>query len=339
MQKNTKKIVTIGGGTGQFHVLRALMDIKTRQDVSITAIPTTIDSGGSSGILRLHYNIVAPGDISQCIFGLHPEPEKAAWLFDYRFSGSNGLSGHSVRNLIVAAALQQFGPHQEALDVIRDTFGLLGDITPVTFSSSQLHAKLADGTHLATEEAIYGADLIAGGGIDTLWLEPAGEPNKAATDAIAHADMIIVCPGTLACSIVPNFLVDTVKDSLISAPAKKIYISNLMNRRGHVKKDWTILDHVEYLETFLNDGFFDAVIANTQKLTEEQEELYKDEKIVVPLLSDDNHSKRMIIGLPLLVPIPRKEQAQEDDVLALLRASVRHDPLQLAKAIEILIPG
>lgn len=330
-----KRIITIGGGTGQFHVLRALMHLIENNDLAITAIPTTIDSGGSSGILRLHYDIVAPGDISQCLYGLHPEPEKAAWLFDHRFSGNNGLSGHSVRNLIVAAALQQFGPEQQALDAIRDTFGLRGDIAPATFSSCQLHATLNDGTAYASESEIYEADLIGGGGVERLWLEPECEPNPAAIKAIREADIIIICPGTLVCSIIPNFLVEPVKEALIASSAQKIYVSNLMNRRGHVEKHWTILDHVHYLESFLTENFFDAVIANTQKPTEEQQELYKDEKFVVPLLSDTEDTKRIIIGLPLLSPVIKS--GDTSDALASLRASVRHDPSQLARALGVLI--
>lgn len=335
-EEKQKHIVTIGGGTGQFHVLKALMELKKNKKMSITAIPTTIDSGGSSGILRLDYEIVAPGDISQCIYGLHPDPKKAAWLFNHRFNGGKGLDGHTVRNLIVAAALQQFGSKQDALDTIRDTFSLEGNITPITFSLSQLHALLHDDTQLDSEEAIYKADIVKSGGVKRVWLEPVPTPNAAALDAIKTADILIVCPGTLLSSIIPNFLVDGVKDALCASTAKKIYVSNLINRQGHIEKDWTVLDHVEYLETFLTKNFFDSVIANTQKLTPEQQQVYGSEKIWVPSLSGMDSADRTIIGFPLLLPV-EKANEHAADALEHLRASVRHDPKRLARALEMVL--
>jgi len=325
-------IVTIGGGTGQFHVLRALMHLRNTHELKITAIPTTVDSGSSSGILRLAYRIVAPGDISQCIFGLHPQPEKAAWLFEHRFGGETGLSGHSARNIIVTAALQRHGQSQEAMEAIRNTFNLAGHIAPVTFSDCHLNVELGDGTHLATEDEINNHDLVGGGGVVRAWLHPTAEPNPAALEAIRDADIIITCPGTLHCSIIPNFLVPGVKEALLASPARKIYVSNLMNRRGHVSDSWNVLDHVDYLETYLAPEFFDTVIANTAPLQAAQATLYRGEAVIAPSIDGISSSDRLLIAVPLLLD-PKHFKESENDPIAHLRATVRHDPELLADAL------
>lgn len=326
-------VVTIGGGTGQFHVLRALMHLRNSRELAITAIPTTIDSGGSSGELRIAYHIIAPGDIGQCIFGLHPRPEQVAWLFEHRFDGESRLHGHSARNIIVTAALQRFGQTQEALDAIRDAFRLPGDIAPITFSNTNLHAELKDGTTLTSEEAIYTYDLVAAGGVVRAWLEPDAEPNLRALEAIAEADAIITCPGTLLCSIVPNFLVQNVREALMRSSAVKIYVSNLMNRRGHVPDSWGVLDHVEYLEQYLAPLFYGVVIANTQKLETAQEEVYRSERMIAPSISGLQTTNRTLIAVPLLTDAPKPQSA--GDPLAQFRATVRHDPERLAEALHM----
>ncbi len=329
-------IVTIGGGTGQFHVLRALMHMRNAGELKITAIPTTVDSGGSSGELRLAYHIVAPGDISQCIFGLHPKPEMAAWLFEHRFGGQSGLSGHSARNIIVASALQRFGEGQEAMEAIRATFNLAGSIAPVTFSNCNLNAELRDGTHLQSEEEIYKHNLVACGGVARAWLSPDAVPNPAALEAIREADIIVTCPGTLHCSILPNLLVPGVKDALLESPARKIYVSNLMNRRGHVDDSWNVLDHVEYLETYLKPKFYDTVIANTAPLNPGQEALYSDEAMIAPSVEGITSPERLLIAVPLLIDVGTIKTSREDS-LAKFRATVRHDPERLADALTMAI--
>lgn len=337
------KIVTIGGGTGQYHVLRALMEMKRECDVEITAIPTTLDSGGSSGILRFACQIPAPGDISQCVFGLHPDPENASWLFSHRFNrvngGDSGLAGHTVRNIIVATALQAFGRNQIAIDAVRDLFALKGTIAPISFSPSHLHARLADGTRLSSEQEIYEADIVAAGGVERLWLEPAAEPNTAALEAIAAADTIIVCPGTLICSIIPNFLVSGVREALRAAAAQKIYVANLMNRHGHVSPSWSVLDHVEYLERYLEEGFFRTIISNTQELSALQLRIYRNEKMPVAPEPNSHDWERLHIRMPLLMETDElaSERTAGGDELEHLRASVRHDPHKLALAITVAL--
>jgi uncharacterized cofD-like protein len=292
-----------------------------------------MDNGGSSGMLRLSCNIVAPGDIGQCILGLHPNPNQVGWLFsNYRLNGG-GLHNHTVRNIIVTGAFQQFGLNQEAMDKVRDAFELDGDIAPITYSKSHLNAELLDGTRLEGEEKIYEADIVSAGGVSKLWLTPEAEANPRALEAIGEADMIIICPGTLICSIIPNFLVQKITETLCASRATKIYIANLMNRRGHVPEDWTVLSHVKYLERHLEPGFFDTIIANTRLPSPEQEQYYRDEKIIVSSISDLCDAGRNIVAAPLLI----NAEKVAGDSLAHLRASVRHHPTRLALAIKSAI--
>jgi len=331
-------IVTLGGGTGQYHTLRALMYFKTHvysesDPIHLTAIPTTTDNGGSSGVLRFDYNIVAPGDIGQCILGFHPRPEEVAWLFAHRFTGG-GLHGHTTRNIIVTTALQEFGPTQAALDAIRDMFKLEGDVCPATFSESHVHVQLKSGKVLVCEDELYRKDILSEGGVERIWLEPEVECNMRAVEAIRRADVIIVCPGTLYCSIIPNFLVHEIKKALCESNAVKIYVANLMNQRGHIPKHWTAFDHMRCINSYLRKDFFDTVIVNAQEPTHNQALMYGSEKVYVSFTEPSDNLQCTIISGPLLMSEPSATKESAGDMLAHLRASVRHDKKRLAYAIQ-----
>jgi len=331
-------IVTLGGGTGQYHTLRALMYLKTElctaHPIHITAIPTTTDNGGSSGTLRFDYKIVAPGDIGQCILGLHPKPEEVAWLFEHRFSGG-GLNGHTTRNIIVTTALKVHGPNQSALDAVRDTFKLAGDICPATFTEAHVRVQLANGKVLLCEDELYRENILASGGVEQVWLEPNVTPvNKRSVEAIHHADVIVVCPGTLYCSIIPNFLVREIKEALCESSAQKIYVANLMNQRGHIPKDWTAFDHMRCINGYLQEDFFDVVIVNEQEPSQNQALLYGKEKVFVSSSQHFGDLSCTVISAPLIMCEPSVSKNNSGDMLAHLRASVRHDKKRLAIALQ-----
>lgn len=330
-------VVTVGGGTGQYHTLRALMHMSEQvkdEPIHITAIPTTTDSGGSSGVLRFQYKIVAPGDIGQCVLGLHPDPEKVAWLFEHRFDGGE-LHGHTTRNIIVATALKQFGPTQAALDAVKDVFYLSGDISPATLDQAHVHVLLKNGEVLTCENDLYQEDVLSAGGVEKIWLEPKDvRLNSSAVQAIEDADLIVVCPGTIYCSIIPNFLVEGMASALCESKATKVYVANLMNQRGHIPLDWTAHEYVKYLETFLEENFFDVVIVNKQKPSISQALLYEKEKVFVLPPHNQNVSHYKTISVPLLAKEQPNNRSNSSDVLAHLRASVRHDTIQLSQALK-----
>lgn len=342
MQKITK-VVTLGGGTGQFHTLIALMDWKRRfnPELQITAIPATTDSGSSSGVLRMQYRVVAMGDIAQCVFGLHTEPEKVLPMFGFRFN-DGVLEKHTTRNMIVLTFMQHFGNNQAAMDGMREAFSLPGRITPITFSDVHLHARLKNGTTLNGEDAISKADIVALGGIDELYLSNdlqgrAPVPNDAALEAIAEADMILLCPGTLTCSLIPPLLVPGVVSALRASKAKKIQLANLMNRQGHEPPNWTVFDHLRYIEEYLGEGFFDTLICNSQALSKEQRRAYEGEgKAPVAVLTDmrDQRPNLKLVAVPLLMN--GNADVDPADPIGSTRATVRHDKKKLGSLFQYL---
>lgn len=333
------RIVTIGGGTGQFGVLRALCLIQDKlrasgRGLAITAIPSTMDSGGASGVLRLNHHIIAVGDIGQCILALCEDPARDAWLFDGARFFSAGNIKSTLRNYVVSQALLYYGNDgAAAMRAIRTTFHLRGTIAPVAFSEdTHVKALLGDGTELTSEDEIYRADLTAAGGIKRLWLDPIPEPNPEALQAIAGADAIIVCPGTLACSILPNFRVPGVIEALQKSPARKrICLPNLMKEHRRAPADWTVRDYVEGLEGELGRGFFDTVVCNNAAPSPAQSRAYADESVLLPEASDLREGERTLIATPLLAQ--KAAEKNPGDALAGLRSTVRHDPELTAWAL------
>lgn len=337
MIKSEIKIITLGGGTGQYHVLRALQLLRKKgREISIVAIPTTSDSGGSSGILRTTTGIkIAVGDISQCMLGLHNDPDTVSWLFSNRFKEGEML-GHSVRNIIVARALEEFGLTQHAMDELAAAFSIQGRIAPVTFTSTHLHALLGNGVTLSEENTINNTDIVSSGGIEKLWLNPPAVANSVAISAIESANYVIMCPGTPTCSLAPILLVESVSEALKSCRAKKICIANAMNRQGHVSSGSTVIDHVEFLEGFIAPNFFEYVLCNTAVLSEEQKELYAEEhKVVMPLISGlSEYSARRLFAMPLISHSGHRVDSA--DAVADTRSLVRHDPEKVALALEFI---
>jgi uncharacterized cofD-like protein len=332
------KIVTIGGGTGQYSILQALQCLMGWVDypIEITAIPATSDDGGSSGQLRIQQEIFAVGDLSQCAFGLHPKPELVAPILGGQRLRGESFGGHTVRNVISLAYFDAYGHTQRAMDQMGEALGLVGTIAPVTFTQTKLHAQLGSGEVIKGEDAISKTNVLEEGGIQKLWLEPEAHANMAAVHAIRQADLLIVCPGTLACSIIPNFLVETIVPAMQTSRGLKVLVANLMNRLGHEPEEWSVLDHVEYLEQYLGKGFFQVLLCNTQALTPAQVSHYKEEKIALPLrIEDDRVRNRIIIAQPLLQNGSAPLQA--GDAIAAMRSPVRHDPEKVAHALRGII--
>ncbi|MBU6321166.1 MAG: uridine diphosphate-N-acetylglucosamine-binding protein YvcK [Patescibacteria group bacterium] len=332
------KVVTIGGGTGQHAVLSALRLIQERFGLAITAIPTAMDSGGSSGMLRIEHRIISPGDIGQCILALSEDQARDAWLLAGQRFGEGRVNGDTLRNYLVLAALKHHcGDGERAMRAIRETLHLAGEIAPVTFDETHVHARLADGTVLTQEHDISTADLVGAGGIEELWLDPLPRANPSALRAIAEADAVIVCPGTLACSVIPNFLVPSIVARLREAGGRKAYVVNLMNERRRVPATWSVRDYVAYLEQYLGPRFFDTVVCNTQPVTAEQSRVYEEERAAVPLLHDMRDDGRSVYAVPLLSAVP--VVTDPNDAIGSLRASVRHDPAKLAHVLSQVLAG
>ena len=247
-------IVAIGGGTGLSVLLSGL---KTYTD-NITAIVTVADDGGSSGRLRRELGVMPPGDFRNCLVALSDDESLVAELFQYRFDQGEGLEGHSFGNLFIAAMTGVTGSFEQALLESSKVLAVHGRIIPATWSHIDLTARLSDGTHVHGESNI----AVRGGSIDEVHIEPSDiQANPEAIDAIAQADLILVGPGSLYTSIMPNLLVPGVMQALEASSAQTIYLCNVATEDGETG-GFTMTDHVRALQRHTFPTIADSVIAN-----------------------------------------------------------------------------
>lgn len=248
------RIVAIGGGTGLSVLLSGL---KTYTD-NITAIVTVADDGGSSGRLRRELGVMPPGDFRNCLVALSDDEGLVAELFQYRFDQGEGLEGHSFGNLFIAAMTGVTGSFEQALLESSKVLAVHGRIIPATWKHINLTARLSDGTHVHGESNI----AVHGRSIDEVQLEPPDiEANPEAIKAIAEADLILVGPGSLYTSIMPNLLVPGVTEALQASSAQTIYLCNIATEEGETG-GFTMADHVRALQRHTFSTIADSVIAN-----------------------------------------------------------------------------
>jgi uncharacterized cofD-like protein len=250
------KIVAIGGGTGLSTLLRGLK----RATSNITAVVTVTDDGGSSGRLQKELGILPPGDIRNCLVALSDDEALVTDLFRYRFQDGEGLSGHSFGNLFLAAMTAVTGNFDRAVQESSRVLNIKGRVLPSTLATVSLCATLVDGTVVRGETNISRARLP----IASLSLEPAGAgPLDEVLAAIASADAIILGPGSLYTSILPNFLVDGVAKAVAASPAIKIYVCNVMTQPGETDA-LTASGHVRALVEQAAAKVCDIVVINDE---------------------------------------------------------------------------
>jgi uncharacterized cofD-like protein len=233
------RIVTIGGGTGLSVLLRGL---KAYTD-NITAIVTVGDDGGSSGRLRRELGVLPPGDFRACLVALSADESLVSELFQYRFDQGDGLKGHSFGNLFIAAMTEVSGSFVQALSESSKVLAVHGSIVPTTTANLQLSAKLADGTIVKGEHNIS----EVGGQIEQLMIDPPdAAAHPLALEAIRNADLIVIGPGSLYTSILPNLMVEGLTEAITAAPANKVYVCNVATQRGETE-GYTVAAHHEAL--------------------------------------------------------------------------------------------
>ena len=261
IRKEKKKIVVIGGGTGIFAVLGGL---KNYFD-DISAIVSMADDGGSTGILREEFGILPPGDIRRAIIALACSDNKVlSELFNYRFKEGRGLAGHSFGNLMITALERLTGNFDEAIREASKIFGLKGKVIPVTLEHTRLYAELENGKIVSRETNI---DIPKHDGhlkIKKVWLKPAVKINPEAAKEIKAADLVIIGPGDLYTSLIPNLLVNGLKKSLKQTKAKIIYFVNLMTKYGETD-GFKASDFLKVLENYLGKGVLDYVVVSNKK--------------------------------------------------------------------------
>jgi uncharacterized cofD-like protein len=264
-----QRIVVIGGGTGLSTMLRGLK----RYTSNLTAIVTVTDDGGSSGRLVREYNVLPPGDIRNCLVALADNEGLMAKLFQYRFTGADeGLGGHSFGNLLLLAMGSVTGSFDEAIRETSRVLAVRGRVLPSTLDRVILRATMSDGAVIYGETAI--ADAGWGNPIHRVSLAPDDvAPLPEALDAIAHADAVILGPGSVYTSVIPDLLVPGIADALRRTAATRIYICNVMTQPGETD-GFSAADHVRAIEDHAGKDVVQTVLVNTAMPSEEAQRRY-----------------------------------------------------------------
>lgn len=309
------KVVAIGGGTGLSAILRGLKKYTN----NLTAIVTVGDDGGGSGRLREDLGILPPGDIRSCILALADDENVMQELFNYRFPGGS-MAGQSFGNLFLAA---MNGISHDFYDAVRRTSDVLqikGEVLPVTLSQMVLMGTLKNGEIIEGESAIPKAAMKYQSSIAQIFLKPNDiKPLPETIEAICDADLIILGPGSLYTSVIPNLLVKDIARAIFDSRAKRFYICNIMTQPGETS-NYTQEDHIRAIEAHLDQAegkLFDYVVANTGNLPKSIEEKYKKcDASIVPM-------EKHIEGYDYLL----------DDYVVMENGFVRHDADLLARRI------
>jgi uncharacterized cofD-like protein len=249
------KIVAIGGGTGLSTLLRGLKNYTS----NLTAIVTVADDGGSTGRLRQEFGVVAPGDIRQCIAALAEAEPLMSRLFQYRFTEGTGLEGHSFGNLFIVAMSEVTGNFEAAIHETSRVLNTRGTILPSTLEDVTLSAR----TH--EDELVHGEHNITerGTAIKELFLNPpSAEAHPDAVRAILEADLVVIGPGSLYTSVLPNLLVDGIRRALAMSSAVRVFVCNVATQHGETD-GFSVMDHLEALEYHAGRGVVHAVVANS----------------------------------------------------------------------------
>ncbi len=251
------RVVAIGGGTGLSALLRGLK----RHTSNLTAIVTVSDEGGSSGRLRREMGVPPPGDIRNCLAALADAEDLMAGLLQYRFDGSAGeLSGHSLGNLLIAALTDITGNFEEAVRQMHEILAIRGRVLPPTAEPVTLCALLRDGREVRGE-----LEISRAGNIDRVFLDPRDPPAlDEALEAIADAELIVIGPGSLYTSVMPNLLVPGIAAALAESPAVRVYVCNVMTQPGETD-GYTAADHVRAIERHVPAPIFEFVLVNNAK--------------------------------------------------------------------------
>lgn len=308
------RIVVVGGGTGLSTLLRGLK----AYSANITAIVTVADDGGSSGRLRREIGVLPPGDIRNCLAALADEEKLLTELFQYRFRAGDGLTGHSFGNLFLTAMSEVTGDLEQAIAASSKVLAVRGEVLPATLSDVCLWAELADGRRIEGESSITDAK----GTIVRMGCTPAHPPAlPKAVKAIQEADYIIIGPGSLYTSIIPNLLVPEISEAIAQREVPRIYVCNIMTQEGETQ-GYSVADHIRAIDKACGRKLFEAVLVQKRVPSARALIRYAQENSnPVPLDRDViNHLGRRIILANVMY---------EDEHTGL----IRHDPLALSRVL------
>jgi len=307
-----KRVVVIGGGTGVFTVLSGLRKFPLK----LYAIVSMADDGGSTGRLREEFGALPPGDIRRALVALSSTDDRLlSRLFTYRFSQGKGLKGHSFGNLFLTALEKLTGDFRVAVKEAAKILEAQGEVIPVTLSHTHLFAQLENRRVIKGETNIDIPKHNPRLAITRVWLAPRAVPNRDALEAILRASLIVMGPGDLYTSIIPNLLVSGIPGAIRKSRAKKVYVVNVMTKYGETT-NFKASDFISEIETYLGRGILDVVVLNTKRPERARLLRYAREgaQYVVPNLVERNHTPKIVRG----------------DFIR-HRGFIRHDPHKLAK--------
>lgn len=310
------RIVIIGGGTGLPVLLRGLK----QYPLDITAIVTVADDGGSSGRLRNDLHIPPPGDIRNVLAALSDVEPLVEEMFQHRFTTSNELSGHSLGNLILAAMTSITGNFVHAIQEMSKVLNVRGKVLPAANQSVILHAEMEDGTIVSGESKIP----YSGKKIKKVFLTPNNiKPLPETISAIRKADLIIIGPGSLYTSILPNLLVPKLGAEVCRSSAKKVYVCNLMTQAGETY-NFTASDHVKAIYDHMSCAFMNTILVNNDNIPLQVQERYREEK-AKPVVFDVERLHEL--GLEVI----------SGEIVTLKNGKIRHDNKVVAELLYSLI--
>lgn len=314
------RVVIIGGGTGLFTALSGLR----RYNLHLSAVVSMADSGGSSGRLRDEFGFLPAGDVRRCLVALAADDATGLLmrqLFEYRFDRGEGLAGHNFGNLFLTALTDLSGGMDTAILEASRILRIRGQVLPVTLTDTHLFARLQDGTTIAGEGAIdtRHEDLP----ILDVYLDPPAEATQAACEAILAADMIVIGPGDLYTSIVPNLLVGGIREAIATSRARTVYVCNVMTKHGETDS-YSASDFLRVITHYLGDDMLDiALLSYYERLPMEVLARYR-----------AAHSVPVSIDLDLCYQYAPHLLVRP---LAAAGTLVRHDPEALADALMTIL--
>jgi uncharacterized cofD-like protein len=298
-------VVALGGGTGLSALLRGLKEhviLRTERHASrerpiadLAAIVTVTDDGGSSGRLRRENRILPPGDIRNCMVALSKDEALLGRLFQYRFHAGRGLTGHNFGNLFLAALTHVTGDFAEAVHVSSKVLAIRGRIFPSTISNVHLIATLADGTRVSGETKISRSRVP----IRQVQMVPRRVRALAkAIDAIQKADLILMGPGSLYTSVIPNLLIPEIAQAIARSKAPRVYVANLMTQPGETTR-YTLSEHLRAIQNHVDKRVIDWVVANCQPVSPEVARRYRAEGAEAVLVDTEKILKlkvKLVLG-------------------------------------------
>lgn len=320
--KSQDKVVVIGGGSGLSVLLRGLKQLTAE----ITAVVTVADDGGSSGVLRSDLGMLPPGDIRNCIIALSETEPIMQELMQYRFKEGK-LKGHSLGNMLIAGLVDLSGSYDEALTRIHEIFAVTGRVMPVSTDNVTLYARMKNGIIVKGESNIPTILAKHKTKIDRVFLEPqSASAYEASIQAVLEADVIMIGPGSLYTSIIPNLMIEPFQNALKKSRAKKVAIMNLMTQPGETDL-MSVVDHLNAIHDHSSHDLIDAVIVNSGQVAESTVARYHEQG--AQMLSLDDAQKRVIESMGI--------EVIEGNFYETVDGYIRHDALEVSRCVLNLI--